>query len=81
MSEIYVECPHCKDTILIMSNEINCAIFRHGTYKENMKQMDSHEKKEICDKLFNDKLIYGCGKPFKLVKEKDKYNAEICNYI
>ena len=48
--EIYVECPHCQKTILIMSNEINCAIFRHGAYKHNLKQINPHEKKEICDK-------------------------------
>lgn len=81
MTEILIECPHCKDTVLIMSNEINCGIFRHGSYKKDMTQINPHEKKEICDKLFNDKIIYGCGKPFKLGKKNNEYVIEICDYI
>ena len=81
MTEIYVDCPHCLQSILIMSNEINCAIFRHGAYKANLQQMNPHENKEICDDLFDKKLIYGCGKPFRLIKRDDKYVADVCEYI
>jgi hypothetical protein len=31
-----------------------------------------------CDKLLLNKLIYGCGKPFKL---DENNNAIICEYI
>ena len=43
--QILVNCPHCQLPIQIMSNEINCAIFRHGTFKVNGKQMDPHTLK------------------------------------
>ena len=31
--------------------------------------------------LFNRKLIYGCGKPFKLINDKGNYRAAVCDYI
>ena len=39
---IIVNCPHCEEPILIMLNELNCKIFRHGIYKHNHKQIDPH---------------------------------------
>ncbi len=81
MEEMYVECPHCKEIILIMKPEINCAIFRHGMYKDTFQQMDPHAPKELCDKLFLEKKIYGCGKPFKLIKQGEHYISVICDYI
>ncbi len=78
--EIIIICPHCEDNILIMEKEINCAIFRHGVYKKTLKQINPHEKKEECDRLVNENLIYGCGKPFKLIKEEE-YKAIVCDYI
>jgi hypothetical protein len=80
-NQIIIICPHCECCVLIMENEVNCAIFRHGVYKNNNKQINPHEKKEICNQLANDNLIYGCGKPFKLIKEKDEYKAMVCEYI
>ncbi len=79
--EIIILCPHCQNNILIMKNEINCAIFRHGSYKKNLKQMNPHEKKEECDRLAQENLIYGCGKPFRLIKEENIYKAIVCDYI
>tara|TARA_Y100000816_G_C25952247_1_gene496788 strand:- start:604 stop:723 length:120 start_codon:yes stop_codon:yes gene_type:complete len=38
-------------------------------------------KKVECDYLSRNKLIYGCGKPFKIVKIEGKYNIEKCEYI
>jgi len=78
-SEIVVLCPHCESNILI--TEINCAIFRHGAYKENYNQMNPHERKEECDRLVSENLVFGCGKPFKLVKESEEYKAIVCDYI
>jgi len=71
-----IECPHCKQIIEI--TEINCGIFRHGTYKETGEQIDPHMPKEGCDTLVIKGLIYGCGKPFRIV---DTHTAEICDYI
>ena len=76
-----VLCPHCHMYIIIMKEEINCKIFRHGVLKANNQQIDPHLKKEECDRLANDNLIYGCGKPYRLVERKQKWVAERCDYI
>ena len=75
---IVVDCPHCRQPIQIYKKEFNCRIFRHGVYKHNNVQIPPHTKKEICDKLANEELIYGCGKPFRIVDNK---NIEKCDYI
>jgi len=79
--EIFVNCPHCNNPILILQKDINCAIFRHGIYKTSGQQINPHEKKEICDSLKREELIYGCGKPFRLVLKNNTYEANICDYI
>ncbi len=65
-TQFIVECPHCL--MMIEITEINCAIFRHGVYKKNNKQINPHMSKADCDKLFNQGKIYGCGKPFKIIQ-------------
>ena len=74
-----VICPHCKESIII--EEINCAIFRHAVLKINNQQINPHSSKDICDSLIEKKLIYGCGKPFQLIKKDNKLEAVICEYI
>ena len=39
--------------------------------------------KNECDRLFKEGLIYGCGKPFKLIinEQENKYFTEKCDYI
>jgi hypothetical protein len=78
---IVVECPNCQNQIQIFRNEINCAIFRHGILKSNGEQIGPHTPKQECEALVLNKLIYGCGKPFRLVNNNNVYNAEICDYI
>lgn len=72
-------CPHCKDFIIIQ--KINCAIFRHGLFIKTGKQIDPHLCKEICDYLIKKNLIYGCGKPFRIINNNGKLETEICDYI
>jgi len=80
--EILVYCPHCNNLILIYKNEINCAIFRHGIMKSDLKQIDPHLSKPECDRLSKEGLIIGCGKPFKLVMNKEEeYFAIKCDYV
>ena len=53
--------------------------------KDTNVQMDPHTTKEICDELSNNNLIYGCGKPFRIIidltGETTQYIVEICDYI
>jgi len=72
-------CPHCNEPILI--EKLNCCIFRHGIMKDTLKQMDPHCPKEECYRLFSCGLIYGCGKPFKIIKNGSEIKVEICEYI
>ena len=83
MSEDFymIQCPHCDGTIVVAKNEINCAIFRHGSFKKNNQPIHPHLPKPMCDRLFQSGLIYGCGKPFKVYFQGDKLVAEICDYI
>lgn len=74
-----VTCPHCNDPILV--SEINCQIFRHGVLIESGQQMDPHSSLEVCTYLSNNKKIYGCGKPFKLIQNEQKeWTAIVCGY-
>ena len=83
------ECPHCKIFVEVSTNEINCAIFRHGYFFEKdqngnimlTSQIPPHSSKQICDSLFNEGKIIGCGKPFKIERKSDKYIVKICDYI
>ena len=78
-NEFEVKCPHCEEYIII--EQINCAIFRHGIYKTNFIQINPHLPKNECDKLINNNLIYGCGKPFRIEKNNDVWVAICCDYI
>jgi DNA-directed RNA polymerase subunit RPC12/RpoP len=77
--DIIVECPHCKDFIII--EKLNCCIFRHGIFKNTLKQIEPHAPKEVCDYLSKEKLIIGCGKPFKIIQKDNSFFTEICDYI
>ena len=72
-------CPHCNEFIII--EKLNCGIFRHGIFKENGQQIPPHSSKEHCDNYINNGVIYGCGKPFKIILKNDIYTVEICDYI
>lgn len=74
-----LQCPHCEDYIII--EKINCGIFRHGVLIQNGKQIEPHAPKEICDHYIKHNLIYGCGKPFKIIMKNNSYETEICDYI
>jgi hypothetical protein len=77
---IIVICPHCDCQVEIL--EINCAIFRHGVYKQTGAQMSSHATKSECDNAATQELINGCGKPFRIqMNENHGYEAIACDYI
>lgn len=70
-----VTCPHCDGTVQI--ERLNCAIFRHGIFKRNGRQIPPHASKADCDRWIAKKEIHGCGRPFKVVDGK----AIVCEYI
>lgn len=72
-----IKCPHCNISIIIMKNEVNCKIFRCGQYKTTGEPIPPHSSKELCDKLRNAELIYGCANPFMF----DGKQITICDYI
>jgi len=78
-NNIIVTCPHCQEFIEIL--QINCAIFRHAIFKVSGQQIDPHSSKEVCEQYIKDGIIFGCGKPFKVIVKNDHFFTEICEYI
>lgn len=78
-NEKIIQCPHCNDYIIMI--KLNCGIFRHGIFKLDYKQIDPHCPKEQCDNYIKNKLIFGCGKPFRVIMDGIEYTTEICDYI
>jgi len=78
-TDFIVTCPHCLEYVII--EKMNCGIFRHGIIISNGRQVSPHSRKEKCDYLAETKQIYGCGKPYRIIKEEDEYKAIICDYI
>lgn len=71
-----ISCPNCQIPIYIES--ISCMIFRCGVFRTNGEQINPHSSQNECEFYVNNKLIYGCGSPFKY----DGINAPvICDYI
>jgi hypothetical protein len=78
--EFLVICPQCNDPVWIST--INCQIFRHAAYKINGEQLPPHTSEKACEDLFKAGLLYGCSKPFRIVKNENNENvAVICGYI
>ena len=75
---IIVNCPNCNTPVLI--EQLNCRIFRHGILKSDNTQIDPHASKELCDYYINNDLIYGCGKPFRIL-ENNNFKTVTCEYI
>jgi hypothetical protein len=68
---IIVTCPHCDEKIII--DKLNCLIFCHGVMKKTGKQINPHSDEKSCIKLLKKRLIYGCGKKFKIEKNGKDY--------
>jgi hypothetical protein len=81
IKDIVVICPHCNEPVLI--EQLNCKIFRHGRLINNGHQVDPHATKEVCDYFVSNNMIYGCGKPFRIINSEQDgtFVAIVCNYI
>jgi len=73
---LIIECPHCMQNIEII--ELNCRIFRCGIFKDTNQQINPHLDEISCKALKEKDLIYGCGKPFKILEDN---TVVICEYI
>ena len=49
--------------------------------KIDYKQINPHCSKEECDTYIENNLIFGCGKPFRVIMDGSEYKTEICDYI
>ena len=78
VSDTYIfQCPHCQLFCQVSRTEINCQIFRHGTYKKDNSFLDPHASKEVCDRVKSEGLIWGCAQPFRF----DGLTVNPCGYI
>lgn len=75
------DCPHCSEQVIIYKAERNCHIFRHGVFINGGMQIPPHASKELCDAWVAGGLIFGCGKPFRIVVNAEQTSLEICDYI
>jgi hypothetical protein len=77
--DLIITCPHCQVPVLI--EQLNCKIFRHAILKSTNQQINPHASKSECDHYVTNDLIYGCGKPFRIVITENTITPEICDYI
>ena len=79
-TDLIICCPHCSEPVLI--EKLNCCIFRHGILIASGRQIDPHSPKELCDFYVTNNKIFGCGKPFQIVKNTNNDLIPIiCDYI
>ena len=64
----YLPCPWCGGLIEVVA--INCAIFRHGTFKHNGLQIPPHSKETEVAAWLQTPGLQGCGQPFRYVSVK-----------
>lgn len=63
-------------------NEINCAIGRHAVLKSTGQQISPHTRKEQCDQYAERDEVWGCAKPFRVVRDAAReWIAVKCDYI
>jgi hypothetical protein len=46
-----------------------------------MEPINPHASLEECNRLLNEDLIYGCAKPFQIIKHNNTYETKICDYL
>ena len=77
-------CPHCDCSIQVLRNEVNCAIFRHGVRKTSFQPLNPHESRAVCENLAATDALFGCGQPFRLIKDSTTgivTSVEKCDWI
>lgn len=75
------KCPQCDSFIIVLNDELNCHIFRHGCLKSSGVQINPHSTKEQCKHLKNSGNVDGCCKPFQIIVINNELFASCCDYI
>jgi hypothetical protein len=79
---LHVVCPHCGAEIEVSPFSLNCAIFRHGALIDTLEPIDPHAPRELCEWFVENRLIYGCGKPFTIMRDASGVVSAIkCGYV
>ena len=50
------------------------------SYEKNNKAINPHTNQIDCEKLIRKNLIYGCGKPFKIIQQSTQNDKDIVIY-
>ena len=76
-------CPHCNDVCTVQKNQIHCRTFRHAQLRPDargggrLRFLSMHAPQHECERWVREKLIFGCGKPFRF----DGRTAIKCGYV
>jgi len=75
-------CPYCDMMFYIDDMQMNCGIFRHGSYVASLQSIEPHLSEAQCIKLVQENKIIGCGKPLACIRTSPtEAYVEICPYL
>ena len=86
MDPLIFNCPWCSGTVIVYLSELNCKIFRHASYRKNLRQVPPHLAQNECERLVSSEKVYGCCKPFEIkilkspIESETDYSIERCEY-
>ena len=67
--DIVVHCPHCGLPAPVTATDIDNGAIYHGTLKKNGRQLRDRVPADWVQYLRDNDMIYGCGKPFLVVRK------------
>ena len=78
-------CPYCDATIMVHPDQIHCAIFRHGVYEsdddsDEWVNLPPHASYRDVLLFKQQRTVYGCGGPFKIIQIGGERFATTCSY-
>lgn len=76
-------CVHCGEPFVIKERDFNCRILRHGVMRADGRPINPHAPRVECERLVREGLIWGCGKPMRIVATAGEggWQVEACDYI
>jgi hypothetical protein len=67
--DIVVHCPHCGLPAPVTAADIDKGALYHGTLKKNGRRLRDRVPAEWVQYLYDNDMIYGCGKPFFVIRK------------